>query len=228
MQKPKNLCLVWHCLPLIVVICGGCGPQTANDTSSVSPSPSTIDELTQPQQPASDQVAPQAEPPTNAALPKRISDDDFRFAAYEGKIETVRRAIAAGCNVNAAEETKSLTALHMAAYNGHTEVVRLLIDNQATIDCRDSEGKTPLLHACTGPFAETVSVLIAAGADVNAKESTEAFTPLMMAAGLGEKEVVEILLAHKADADLLDDDGDSALQHAKNSGHTEIVQLLSK
>ena len=114
----------------------------------------------------------------------------------------------------------------MAAYNGHSHTVKFLLEHGATVDCRDDEGKTPLIHACTGPFAETVEILLEAGADVNAKESTESFTPLMMAAGLGQPEVVKVLLRHNADKTVLDDDQESARDHARNSGHAEIVALL--
>jgi len=158
--------------------------------------------------------------------PFRISDEDFRVAAYEGKIGTVRDAIEAGSDVNAKDPEKSLTALHMAAYNGHSEIVKLLIEHGATIDCRDAEGKTPLIHACTDAFPETVEILLDAGADVNARESTEGFTPLMMGAGLGQADVVRVLLQHDADKAMRDDDGDAATDHARNSGHAEIVKLL--
>jgi ankyrin repeat protein len=156
----------------------------------------------------------------------RLTDDAFRFAAYEGKIELLREGLAAGNYVNAPDPQKQLTALHMAAYNGHTEAIKLLLEHGATIDARDTEGKTALLHACTGPFPEAVKVLLDAGADINTTETTEAFTPLMMAAGLGQTAVVKILLERKANKALMDSDGDTALKHAQNSQHAEIVQLL--
>ncbi len=175
----------------------------------------------------------QAEQPSTAKgteepkpTPMRMTDDAFRFAAYEGKLEDVRQGIAAGNNVNSLDPERALTPLHMAAFNGHTSVVKLLLEHGALVDAKDNEGKTPLLHACTGPFPETVEVLIAANADINVKEATEAFTPLMMAAGLGQVEVVKLLLRHNADKAVLDNDGDTALQHAKNSGHATIVEIL--
>lgn len=164
-------------------------------------------------------------PKPAVAIP-RISDEAFRLAAYEGRRETVLQALESGTDVNAADSVKALTALHMAAYNGHSELVSLLLQHNAVVDCRDDEGKTPLLHASTGPFAPTVEILLDAGADLNAAESTEAFTPLMMAAGLGNLDVVKVLLARGADKTLLDEDQDQAIDHARNSGHVEIVKLL--
>ena len=195
----------------------GCSP-----TASQSPTAQSAPEVESPETSA---VTSQTQP---EATPMRLTDDAFRFAAYEGKIDSVREGLKAGNNVNATDPERRLTPLHMAAYNGHVEVIKLLLEHGATLDVRDIEGKTPLLHASTGPYAEAIKVLIAAGADVNAAEATEAFTPLMMAAGLGQTEVVKILLAHKANRDLLDNDGDSALKHAQNSGHLDIVELLKQ
>ncbi len=163
---------------------------------------------------------------TSHAPTRTISDEGFRFAAYEGNIETVRQALEAGMDVNSSNSDTKLTPLHMAAYNGHTSVVKLLIENDAAIDARDREGKTALTHACTGPFQETVALLLEAGADINAREATEGFTPLMMAAGLGQMEVVKVLLRNDADTSLRDTDGDRAIDHARTSGHLEIVKLI--
>ena len=169
---------------------------------------------------------PAAEKPSTALT--KISDEAFRIAAHDGRIETVRNSIKSGKEVNAKDPTTSYTAMHMAAYNGHSNIVKLLLEHDAEVDCRDVEGKTPLIHACTGPFPETVEMLLAAGADINAAETTEGFTPLMMAAGLGQTEVVKVLLSHDADATIQDQDNDTALSHAKNSGHAEIIALLEK
>ena len=209
-MKPNPICFRLSCFAsLAVITLVGCGPErekTAEPTIA------------------------QAEPTIAQAEPKptviKISDDAFRMAAYEGKLETVRKAIESGTDVNAVDSVKSLTALHMAAYNGHSEIVKFLLEHDATVDCRDNEGKTPLIHACTGPFAKTVEILLDAGAQLNATESTESFTPLMMAAGLGQIEVVKVLLARNADKSILDQDNDLAIDHARNSGHTEIVKLL--
>jgi ankyrin repeat protein len=207
----SDICLSWHCCFafLAVIVLTGCGSEQIAEVDK------------------SDGKVAKAKPKPTESL-TRISNDAFRLAAYEGNIETVRNAIKSGADVNAAAPVKSLTALHMAAYNGHSEIVKLLLEHGATIDCRDDEGKTPLIHACTGPFAKTVEILLDAGADVNAKDSTEAFTPLMMGAGLGQTEVVKVLLRHNADKSMLDDDDESALDHARNSGHTGIVELLGQ
>jgi hypothetical protein len=226
-MKTHNERLLRCCiLSLIAITFSGCGtdplaqPVAKEDAESqVTASDSSGGTATTPP----DGVAENAKPTKPVA---RMSDEAFRMAAYEGRIESVRKGIEAGSDVNAADPVKSLTPLHMAAYNGHSDVVTLLLEHDAEVDCRDDEGKTPLIHACTGPFAKAVEVLLDAGAELNAKESTESFTPLMMAAGLGQTEVVELLLSRNADKSILDEDKDMAIDHARNEGHAAIVKLL--
>lgn len=202
------------CLAALTALVSGCGPERVGPAPRVS----AQEEAGESEASAQPSEAPSADEPIDAQA--------FRLAAHDGKIDEVRQAIESGIDVHQADPQLALTALHMAAYNGHSEIVRLLLDQDVEVDPRDHEGKTPLIHACTGPFPETVQVLIDAGADVNARESTEAFTPLMMGAGLGNLEVVKVLLEHDADKTLTDDDGETALDHARNSGHAEIVALL--
>ncbi len=166
-----------------------------------------------------------ANPPAAAQSPA-MSAEAFLMAAGEGRTEDVKRGLDSGMNIESAEPGREHTALHHAAYNGHTATVLFLIKQGATLDCRDHEGKTPLIHACTGPFPETVQALIKAGADVNAKGTAEGFTPLMMAAGLDQLKTVQILLDNGANKGAVDEDNDKAIDHARRAGLTEIVKVL--
>lgn len=195
----------------------------STEPSTVAATESQQDAPADPEQTNSSSSASDTEP--RSQQPK-ISAEAFRMAAYEGDLAKVKSAIESGMDANGIDPAQKLSALHMAAYNGHTETVNYLISKGAVVDARDGEKKTPLIHACTGPFAPTVKALIAAGADINATDGTEGFTPLMMAAGLGQAEIVEILLANKVTVDLKDEDQETAIDHARNAGHEAIVTRL--
>lgn len=145
--------------------------------------------------------------------------------ALDGNTQQVRLALENGADVNAAQD-EGRTALMMAAFNGHGKIVELLLDRGAKVDSRDILGRTALMYSASGPFPETVRILLEHGADPNISDKSENFTALMFAAAEGQAEVVRILLSHGASYEPTDDDGETALDFARNNGHTEVVQLL--
>ena len=100
-----------------------------------------------------------------------LSDD-----AANGKIEAVKRHLAAGANVNGKDDL-GRTPLYRAAYNGHTEIAVLLLDGGADADVRDANGWTPLHGAAYKGHLEIVAALLAKKAAVNAKD-VDGDTPL--------------------------------------------------
>ncbi len=147
-------------------------------------------------------------------------------SAAAARVERVRRSLEQGLDVNKADP-EGRTALMMAAFEGYTEVVEVLLDYDAEVDRRDGSGRTALIYASSGPFPQTVELLIENGADVNRADTAEGWTALMMAAAEGHQPVVELLLRHGADIELTDQDGDSAIDHARERGQTDMVTLLS-
>mgnify|MGYP000480537135 FL=1 len=82
---------------------------------------------------------------------------------------------------------------------------------------------TPLHYAAIRGHKEIAELLIAKGADVNAKNSVGQ-TPLQFAAGYGHKEIAELLIDNGADVNVKDDDGETPLDFADG----ETADLLRK
>ncbi len=91
--------------------------------------------------------------------------------------------------------------IHRAAARGDLAGVQAELDKGVDVNAKDEQGEigqrgwTPLHNAATKEIAE---LLIAEGADVNAKGYLDG-TPLHPAAWYGHKEVVELLIANGAD-----------------------------
>lgn len=124
-------------------------------------------------------------------------------------LEKVRLLVDRGADVNLATAT-GRTALLLAAMGGASApVVRYLLEHGANARAVDSGNVTTILGATLGNDLESIRLLIAAGADVNAAVIGDAVgdfsgaTPLMMAAGAGNDDAVRLLLAKGAQVNVV-------------------------
>ena len=79
--------------------------------------------------------------------------------------------------------------------------------------------------AATKGFTEMAKLLIDNGASVNAV-TTYGATALMAACRNRQAPMVKLLLASGADAALKDENGETAIDHAKRAGEQAIVEML--
>jgi ankyrin repeat protein len=161
-----------------------------------------------------------SQPAQTAAAPPPVKDP-----VAEARLERVRQSLEHGLDVNKADPS-GRTAVMMAAFEGYTEVVKLLLDHGAEVGRRDGAGRTAMMYASSGPFPQTVELLVQNGAHVNRADTAEGWTALMLAAAEGHQPVVEALLRHGAMIEMADQDGDTAVDHARERGQTHIVALL--
>ena len=152
---------------------------------------------------------------------------------WSGKREaiTVRmiEALAAhGADVNGKDE-EGLTPLHCAACQGHQRAAELLLVKGAAVNARTvpdpnpdfimwerdlgfrmGPGVTPLHEAVVGADPNMVNLLIAHGAEGNARDDS-GYTPLHYAAARAGARIVELLIARGADVNGANDDGATPL-----------------
>ncbi len=121
------------------------------------------------------------------------------------------------------------TILHAAAFYGYTLVLQDLLNHlpcKALISAEDEDGKTPLHKAVwLDPKPDIVTLLLDHGADPNALNKYQ-YTPLHWAAKHGHLQSASILIARKADPQLLNANGDLAVDLALRHGQDEFVHFF--
>jgi ankyrin repeat protein len=154
---------------------------------------------------------------------------------YHAVAQLSASALSAGASTKEyANKTPGETLLLAARYGDVKKVRKALaegVDVHTRETARPNVGRTPLHYAAGGPqygaggqHLDVAKVLLAKGADVNAK-AEGGYTPLHVASGLGQKEIVQLLLRSGANPNALDTRG-TPLHAAVLQGQKDIVLLL--
>jgi ankyrin repeat protein len=118
-----------------------------------------------------------------------------------------------------------------AAKSGQSARIKeLLAEDNALINARDKDGSTPLHCATWKGQAEVVSLLLAAGADVNAENANEHWgtTPLHAAAHANQAAIAQMLIDQGADVNAKDMEGRTPMFHTTFHKAKAVAKLLEK
>ncbi|MGH0177090.1 UNVERIFIED_CONTAM: hypothetical protein FKN15_074330 [Acipenser sinensis] len=109
---------------------------------------------------------------------------------------------------------------------GNCSVARELLKHGASANVQDGLGISPAHDAARTGFVDTLRVLVEYGASVNTADSFGAL-PVHIAVSEGHIEVVRFL-APRSDLRQTDKRGESALDRARASNHSGIVEILQR
>lgn len=122
----------------------------------------------------------------------------LHWAIYHDDVELVDALIAAGVDVDAANDY-GVTPLLEAAKIGNADVVGRLLDAGAEVDLPGGDGETPLMVLARGNHVDAARLLLEHGADPNARETWREQTAVIWAAAQKQPEMIALLVEHGAD-----------------------------
>lgn len=145
-------------------------------------------------------------------------------AAICGRIGVLRLGLAGNVDVHATDVYGRIP-LHYAAMHGHVELLQELINVAPdTVNFRDHDSFTPLIHAIVHSQLPCVQALLLRGADIGRLGPAE-HIPLNLACQYASMEIVELLL--QGNAEMLPDAEGLFPQHlVARSGKTPQMLLL--
>lgn len=118
------------------------------------------------------------------------------------------------------------TLLHGAAAYGHVEMARWLIERGNMVNAVTVEMITPLMQAAMAGQTEAARLLIAKGANLEARNSKGRTALILVGREQGGVEMARLLLDAGADIDAGDGSRDTALTLAAWRGFSGLVDLL--
>lgn len=138
----------------------------------------------------------------------------------------VRRLLESGVSADS-RDSDGVPALMAATLFGGADCVKLLLEKGANPNAATGTGATALMWAI--PDMEKVQLLVARGADVNARSSNLGRTALLIAAGYpGSDDLLSFLIDKGADLRAKDRDGEHALNIAARNADVAVVRFLNE
>lgn len=136
--------------------------------------------------------------PDSQGQPFVIGSTALHYAANDGKLRLIRRLIECGADVNASSACWFRSVLSWASNNARLEAVRFLLAQGARPDSLDALhaaawGGSARSKGMEQDYADTLKLLIEAGADANDRRHCNNRTPLAVALESGNSGAIDYL-----------------------------------
>jgi uncharacterized protein len=151
------------------------------------------------------------------------------LAVGNDRLEAVKILLAEGADINAQAHDQDTPWL-LAGARGRTEMLRLMAPKLPDFSKRNRYGGNALIPACHYGHVETVTFLLTTSIDVNHVNAL-GWTCLLEAVILGDGgpkhlDVIRRVLRAGADPNIADQQGNTALSHARAKGQTQTILIL--
>mmetsp|Transcript_142793 Transcript_142793/g.259628 ORF Transcript_142793/g.259628 Transcript_142793/m.259628 type:complete len:2277 (-) Transcript_142793:264-7094(-) len=173
--------------------------------------------------------------PSSPAAQREISPEELITACREGDATTVQAFLVANARTSkglgdceeALFDAYGDSVLHHAVHGGSEQVVASLIElGRVQVDIPNARNETALQLACRRGEAKLVSILLAAEADPDRRDSN-GLTPFLSAVFTSQdEETLSLLMRAQANVSAQDDRGISALHFAALRGDKSLLTWL--
>lgn len=153
---------------------------------------------------------------------------DLYEASALGKVDRIHEILRQDPSLVSSHAPDGFTPVALAAFFGHADAVRALIAAGADVNAAAKNAfKVQALHAAVaGRNMEIVRAVLSVGANPNAPQQA-GFRPIHEAGANANRELAELLIANGADPMLTNDEGKTAIDLAREKGHTEFANWLA-
>ncbi|CAE7501269.1 Ank2, partial [Symbiodinium pilosum] len=156
----------------------------------------------------------------------QLARNDFESAVALGRIHLVRCLLDAGIDVQHwIGDRSGAYVLALACVHRQAQVAALLLEYDADIECRGTDGMTPLLKTCRTGDDSILDLLLRRRANAGA-QTGRGVSAVMLASEQGHVEVVRMLLHFRVNVNRRSADNTTPLMYACVNGHARVVGYL--
>ena len=153
------------------------------------------------------------------------------LAATFDRVDVARTLVAAGASADSLDDRHDTPWL-VTGVTGSVAMLEALLPAKPDLTIRNRYGGVSVIPASERGHVDYVRRVVQTGIDVDHVNDL-GWTALLEAVILGDggprhQEIIRILLDAGADRSLADNDGVTALEHARAKGQTEVVRILER
>lgn len=149
----------------------------------------------------------------------------LHYAIYFKNIYAINRLLYYGSNTNITEQN-GYNALHLAVYVKSESICNIIIKYIANINAKCNTGETALHIACNMQLNNIVIILLNSNVNINMQDNVHEITALHYCVHLNNIDLVNILLKYKADKNIQDLYGNTALHYTIIDNKLNIFKKL--
>jgi ankyrin repeat protein len=142
----------------------------------------------------------------------RHSNIPLHYAIFFKNIVAINLLLDYGSNPNIIDANGN-NALHLSIYTRDIEICKVIINKDVNINARTSIGESALHIACNFQLEPIVHLLINNGIDVNIQDYDNEITALSYAINLNNKNISIFLMDHRANQNIQDFIGNTAIHY---------------